>query len=84
MGPGLAHSLPACPRFAWDAKSLPCTDRKGNQERHQVAVDGWKEFHDCLEANNPNEIFEKMQGLILKSQLYGQATNLCSELSKNS
>ena len=82
MGAGLANALPTRPRFAWDARSAPWTDSKGNEERFKVAVDDWKEFHDSLADTNPTKLPLNMQALVLKSQLYGQAVDLCAELSK--
>lgn len=75
-------SIPLRPKFSWDAKTPPWTDGKGNQERFKVAVEDWKDFHDTLPENSPNKISAAVQGIILKSQLYGQAADQCSELTK--
>ena len=81
MGPASVNSVPTRPRFAWDAKSPPWTDGVGNQERYKKAVLDWKEYHDSLAENNPNKVSPNIQGIILKSQLFGQAEDLCSELT---
>jgi len=82
MDPAPANSLPTRPRFAWDTRSAPWADVKDNQERFKVTVEDWKEQHDSLPDINPNKIATSMQGLVLKSQLYGQASDLCSGLTK--
>lgn len=64
-------TVPSRPRFAWDAKSPPWTDGNGNQERFKAAVEDWKEFHDSLPDNNLNKITTGLQGIVLKSQLFG-------------
>ena len=82
MGPGLANSLPTRPKFTWDAKSPPWTDGKGNQEKFKLAVEDWKEYHDSLPAANSHKLVVAMQGIVLKSQLFGQAADLCAEITK--
>ena len=83
MGPANVNTLPTRPRFMWDTKSPPWTDGKGNQEKFKVAVEDWVEFHDSLPGNHTTKIAKGMQGLLLKSQLYGQAADLCSALTKD-
>ena len=65
MGQALANSLPTRPRFAWDAKSPPWTDLKGNQERFEVAVQDWQEYHDSFLDANPSKLFSSIQALVL-------------------
>ena len=82
MGPGgSANTLPSRPRFAWDSKSPPWTDGIGNQERLKSAVADWTEFHNSLPDGNTNKLEPNIQALVLKSQLYGQASDLCAELT---
>ena len=39
-------------------------------------------FHDTLPNNSPNKIAPNLQGIVLKSQLFGQAADQCSELTR--
>lgn len=84
MGPGTnaVSTIPSRQRFAWDARCPPWTDGRGNQERYKVAVEDWKEFNDALPDTSPNKIAAPLQGIVLKSQLYGQAADQCCEISK--
>ena len=82
MGPEPQFSeKPSRPRFQWDARSPPWTDGKGNQKRFLKAVKLWKEFHDALPASNSNKIPSNLQGIVLKSQLFGRAQDLVSNIS---
>lgn len=58
----------------------PWTDRKGNQELYKAAAEYWKEFHDSLDQCNPNKVLTAMLELVLRSQLYGHAADLFTEL----
>lgn len=78
MGPGLKISLATQPRFAWHVKSPQWTYGKGNLKRYTVVMDDYKELHNSLNQTDSNKKAPSMQGLILKSQLYGQADNLCA------
>lgn len=82
MGPGLANALPSRPKFKWDAKSPPWTDGKGNQEQFKLAVEDWQEYHDSLPAGNSHKLAVPMQGIVLKSQLFGQAADLCAGITR--
>ena len=73
--------LPSRPRFSWDSRQVPWTDGKGNQEQYAAAVRLWKLFHDTLPAANANKIPKSLQGVMLRSQLYGQAADLCKGLT---
>lgn len=72
-----ASSITLRPRFSWDAKTPPWTDGKGNEEKFKVAGEDWKAFHDTLPDISPNRIATLVQGIVLKSQLYGQAADQC-------
>lgn len=84
MGPGIiapeSTSLPSRPRFSWDAKTVPWTDGKGIGSQYLSAVKLWKLFNDTLPDNSPNKIPKGLQGIILKSQLYGRASDLGSTI----
>lgn len=43
-------------------------------------LDG-KEFHDSLPDTSFNNVSVAVQGIVLKSQLYGEAADLCSSSS---
>lgn len=78
MGP---HSdLPSRPRFSWDTKSVPWTDGKGNQDEYKRSITLWRSFHDKLPANNSNKIPIELRGIMLKSQLFGRARDLCTSI----
>lgn len=66
----------------WPTNNRPRTDGRGNQEKFTVGVEDWVEFHDYFPDNHSTKIAEGMEGLLLKSQLYGQAVDLCSTLTK--
>ena len=68
--------LPMRPKFSWDLKSAPWTDGKGSQEQYAEAVSLWKLYHDTLPDNTSGKIPKKLQGIVLKSQLYGRARDL--------
>ena len=70
MGP---DNLPSRPHFHWDIRNAPWTDGKGSKDEYFAAVKLWKFFHDNLEHANSNEIPEKLQGIVLLSQIYGRA-----------
>lgn len=80
IGPVPTNSLSIRPRFAWDAKSPPWTDGKGNQENFKNAVYDWKEYHDYLPDTSSNKLPLQIHAIALKSQLYGQAADLIAEL----
>lgn len=83
MGPAQSEglSLPSRPQFSWDTKSPPWTDGKGNGEQYLKSVKLWKLYHDRLPVNNSNKIPAELQGIVLKSQLFGRAENLGSKIS---
>ena len=72
--------LPLRPRFAWDIRSVPWTDGRGNQDQYASAVALWKAFHDKLPDANSNKIPKDLQGIMLQSQLYGRARDLCKSI----
>ena len=74
-------SVPARPRFAWDLKSPPWTDGKGSGEKYIATVKLWKKYHDKLPLNSSSKIPPDMQGIALKSQLYGRADIVASKIS---
>ena len=77
MGP---DNLPSRPRFHCDIRNTPWTDGKGPQDEYFAAVKLWKFFHDNLEISNSNKIPQKLQGIVLLSQIYGRATNLVKKV----
>lgn len=82
MDPGVApNTLPSRLRFSWVVKSPPWTDGKENQEKYKNAVLDWKKFHDYLPDSSFNKVSVAVQGIVLKSQLYGEAADFCSALS---
>lgn len=70
--------IPSRPLFYWDAKSPPCTDGKGNQEKYKSSVLDCKQYHDLLPEISSNKVFPAVQRIVLKSQLYEEAADLCS------
>ena len=72
--------LPSRPRFQWDTRTPPWTDGIGIQEGYLKSVKLWKEFHDALPDSNSNKIPLQLQGIILKSQLFGRAQDLVSSI----
>lgn len=80
MGP-VSNSLPSRPRFSWYAKSPPCTDDKRNQEKYNDCVLDWKEYLDTLRESRSNNVLPSVQGVVLKSQLYCEAADFCSQLT---
>jgi len=81
MGPASHQSdLPLRPRFAWDIRSVPWTDGRGNQDQYASAVALWKAFHNKLPDANSNKIPKDLQGIMLQSQLYGRARDLCKSI----
>lgn len=80
IGPG-PNCLPSCPRSSWDANRPPWTDSKGNQEKYKAAVNDCKEYHESLPDASFNKVAANVQGIVLKSELYDEAADLCSELT---
>ena len=87
MGPGGSVArdvdLPMRPKFSWDLKSAPWKDGKGSQEQYAEAVSLWKLCHDNLPQNTSGKIPEKLQGIVLKSQLYGRARDLARSVPQD-
>ena len=83
MGPGDSSSaaLPSRPRFSWDIKNVPWTDGKGNQEEYAKAVELWNAFHNKLTDSNSNKIPADLRGIMLQSQLYGRARDICRSIT---
>lgn len=84
MIPGAAtvNTVPKRPRFARKAKSLPWMDDKGIQERYKLTVEDWKGFSDYLPDANPNKLWTAFQGIVFKSQLYGEAADQIADTTK--
>ena len=74
---GRARSLPSRARFSWNINNVPWTDGKGNQEDYGNSVKLWFALHSKLSDGNRNKITTKLQDLMLQSQLYGRARDLC-------
>ena len=68
--------LPMRLKFSWDLKSAPWTDGKGSQDQYAEAFSLWKLYHGTLPDNTSGKIPKKLQGIVLKSQLYGRARDL--------
>lgn len=83
MGPAQESSsrVPSRPKFSWDIKNVPWTDGKGCQEDYSKAVHLWNKFHDRLPDSNSNKIPKELRGIMLQSQLYGRARDLCMTIS---
>lgn len=79
--PNAVNTLPCRPNFNWDTKTPPWTDGTGDQQPYKQQVELWKHFHDTLPANNNNKIPGNLQGICLKSQLFGRAIDLCSGIT---
>ena len=74
------YTLPSRPRFSWDMKSVPWTDGEGRQDDYADAVSLWSAFHDELPESNANKIPEKLRGIMLVSQLFGRAKEICKKI----
>eukprot|EP00171_Calliarthron_tuberculosum_P017605 IDg17605t1 len=82
MGPSSEYNdLPKRPRFSWDIKTVPWTEGKGNQEDYATSVALWSQFHNKLPNQNSNKIPADLRGIMLQSQLYGRARDLCKKIS---
>lgn len=79
MGPD-SSNLPSRPRFSWDLKTVPWTDGKGNQEDYASSVSLWTAFHNKLPDTNSNKIPDELRGIMLQSQLFGRARDLCKKI----
>ena len=81
MGPEPSSaSLPTRPRFSWDIRNVPWTDGKGNQEEYAKSVDLWDAFHNRLPDSNSHKITAELRGIMLQSQLYGRARDMCRSI----
>lgn len=69
-------SIPPRPRFLWDIKIVPCTDRRGVQQELGDVVDRWKTFHNNFTESNSNKIMALNQGIVFQSHLYGRKGDL--------
>lgn len=80
MGPESSNNLPSRPRFSWDIRTVPWTDGRGNQEQYAEAVSLWEAFQDTLADSNSNKVAKAARGIMLQSQLYGRARDLCKAI----
>ena len=80
MGPESSNRLPSRPRFSWDVRAVPWTDGRGNQEQYAEAVSLWEAFQDTLADSNSNKVPKGARGIMLQSQLYGRARDLCKAI----
>ena len=71
--------MPSRHRFSSTLKDPPWTDGKGNQENYFKSVKQWKTFHERLPDDNNNKIGSTLQGMILQSQLFGRASDICEK-----
>ena len=74
--------LPSGSKLSWDSKLPPWNDSRGSQEAYYGSVVLWKQFHDLLPDNNLNMIPRNLQVIILESQLYGRALDLCKKVKQ--
>ena len=77
------RNVPSRPKFSWDMKNAPWTDGRGNQERFFTAVQQWCLFHSKLPDSNSNKIPASLQGMMLQSQLFGRARDICLKMSSD-
>lgn len=86
MGPGGSSSfeklayLPSRSKFSWNIRNVPLTDVRGEQFEYARNVNLWKRFHDQLASINSNKISPNLQGIMLLSQLFGSAINMCKSI----
>lgn len=73
-------SISYCPRNTWDAKSVPWTDRRCILELYKNAFNDWAAFHDSLHNASRTKWSVELRAVVLKSQLFGEATDTCFEL----
>lgn len=64
-------------------KTVPWTVGKGSQEEYAASVTLWSAFHDKLTDSNSNKIPPDLSGIMLLSQLYGRAKDLCKKLPES-
>lgn len=81
MSPSSGSDVPSRPKFSFDLKNPPWTDSRGNQETYYRNVVSWKSLHDLLPENHASKITAELQGIILKSQLYGRAADLAEKVT---
>eukprot|EP00171_Calliarthron_tuberculosum_P022021 IDg22021t1 len=72
--------FPSRPKFSWDIRNVPWTDGKGSQDEYARSVSLWRKVHDMLPDTNANKIPAKLQGIMLQSQLFGRARDLCKSI----
>lgn len=75
------QGLPQRPKFSWDIKNVPWTDGRGDQAEYASAVKLWSRFHDMLPDANSNKVPVGLRGIMLQSNLFGRAKDLCKVLS---
>ena len=84
MGPGSGTAskadLPKRPKFSWDLKSAPWTDGRGSQEQYAESVKLWSLYHNTLPSSANGKVPKNLQGVVLKSQLYGRALDLARQV----
>ena len=83
MGPE-SNNLPSRPRFSWDIRTVPWTDGRGNQEQYAEGVSLWQAFQDTLADSNSNKEAKAARGIMLQSQLFGRARDLCKAIQRKS
>lgn len=71
------------PKFSRDIKTPPRTDRIGSEKQYFHNAKDWKRFHDLLPDKNSNKISKRLHGLILRSQLFRRALELCKKISES-
>lgn len=77
MGPVRSSGGPNRSRCFWYIRSLPWTDVQGVQQEYAKAVKRWCQSYDNLAHGNRNNISVASLGIVLLSNLYGRAKDLC-------
>lgn len=59
---------------------MPWIDERGDQAKYARTVDLWKTLHNRLPAINACKILEERKRIMMQSQQYGHAQNLCFKI----
>lgn len=74
--------FPFRPKFLSDISSVHWIDNIGTQKKYVNSDDLWSKFVDMLPVFNSSKIMEKSRGIVLKSQLFGRAWQLCQGIDE--
>lgn len=75
--------LPSRSTFSCDIKSVPWTDGCGDQQDYEREVDNSCAFLDVLPNASSNKMFKLNRGIVLQSNIYGRAHDLCNAIYKD-